>query len=144
MFLPRIESRPQLKFIVIVNPSSGPGSTPFPNDQYSTALTKLNSYQNVQTIGYVRTNYANRDIATVLAEVSTYANWATNSSGLAMHGIFFDEAPYQYAQAAVDYMRIANKAVKDAKTLQGDKIVSRNKFISRNLPRPRSRFGTSG
>lgn len=129
---------------MVVNPSSGPGSTPFPNDQYSTALTKLNSYENVQTIGYVRTDYANRDIATVLAEISTYATWATNSSGLAMHGIFFDEAPHQYAQAAVDYMRIANQAVRDASGLQGDTIVSRNQSISRSFPRPRSKFGASG
>ncbi|PVH67326.1 hypothetical protein DL98DRAFT_600663, partial [Cadophora sp. DSE1049] len=47
-----IETRPQLKFIVIVNPSSGPGSLPYPSDQYTTAVQKLNAYQNVQTVGY--------------------------------------------------------------------------------------------
>ncbi|KAH6698119.1 Spherulation-specific family 4 [Leptodontidium sp. 2 PMI_412] len=121
-----IESRPQLKFIVIVNPSSGPGSDPYPNDQYTTALEKLNAYRNVQTVGYVRTNYANRSISTVVAEVSTYAGWAANSSALAMHGIFFDEAPHQYVPESVEYMHTVNQAVRDATGLQGDKIIIHN------------------
>ncbi|KAH7400446.1 spherulin 4-like cell surface protein [Cadophora sp. MPI-SDFR-AT-0126] len=121
-----IESRPQLKFIVVVNPSSGPGSTTFPDVQYSSEIEKLNSYQNVQTIGYVRTDYANRNITTVLFEISTYAGWASNSSGLAMHGIFFDEAPHQFVPEAVEYMHTVGQAVKDANGLQGDKIVVRN------------------
>ncbi|PVH75792.1 hypothetical protein DL98DRAFT_574803 [Cadophora sp. DSE1049] len=111
---------------VVPRALTGPGSTLFPDDQYSTALEKLNSYQNVQTIGYVRTDYANRNITTVLAEVSTYAGWASNSSGLVMHGIFFDEAPHQYSLEAVEYMHIASQAVKDVNGLRGDKIVVRN------------------
>ncbi|PVH67459.1 spherulin 4-like cell surface protein, partial [Cadophora sp. DSE1049] len=124
-----IETRPQLKFIVIVNPSSGPGSLPYPSDQYTTAVQKLNAYQNVQTVGYVRTDYANRNVSTVLVDISTYAGWALNSSAIAMHGIFFDEAPHQYVLEAVEYMQVVNKAVKDATGLQGDKIVSRSQSM---------------
>lgn len=107
-----------------MNPSSGPGSTPYPNDQYTVAVGTLNTYQNVQTVGYVRTNYANRNISSVVAEISIYAKWASNSTSLAMHGIFFDEAPHEYVAESVEYMRIANQAVKDASGLQGSKIVS--------------------
>lgn len=130
-----------MKFIVVVNPGSGPGPTPYPNDQYTTALERLSTYENVRTVGYVRTDYANRNISLVVAEVSTYAGWASNSSTLAMHGIFFDEAPHQYVSESVEYMHIVNQAVKDALGLQGDKIVSRRKSI---FHRPRTQFGNSG
>lgn len=137
-----METRPQLKFIVIVNPSSGPGSARYPNDDYTTSVEKLNTYPNVQTVGYVRTGYASRNISDVVAEVSTYAGWASNSSALAMHGIFFDEAPHQYSAHAVEFMRIANLAVKDASGLQGDKTVSGNLFSWFNIPVRTARFGS--
>ncbi|KAI9049444.1 hypothetical protein LZ554_006476 [Drepanopeziza brunnea f. sp. 'monogermtubi'] len=121
-----VEARPELKFIVIVNPGSGPGLLAYPNDQYSASIAKLNSYANVQTVGYVRTGYASQNISAVVNEVSTYAGWSSNSSTLAMHGIFFDEAPHQYSAEAVEYMQIVNLAVKKAVGLQGDKTIIHN------------------
>jgi Spherulation-specific family 4 len=118
-----VESHPQVKFIVVVNPSSGPGTSQYPNDDYTTQIQQLNAYQNVNTLGYVRTGYATRDIKTVVSEVSTYAGWASKSGDLAMHGIFFDEAPHQFSEAAVEFMLVANEAVKNAEGLQGQKTV---------------------
>ncbi|CAL3969703.1 hypothetical protein PZA11_007708 [Diplocarpon coronariae] len=121
-----LEARPELNFIVVINPSSGPGSTQYPDEQYSASVAKLSTYANVRTVGYVRTGYTSRNLSTVAAEVSTYAGWASNSSRLAMHGIFFDEAPHKYSADAVQYMHVVNQAVKDAPGLQGDKTIIHN------------------
>lgn len=106
-----------------MNPSSGPGSAT-PSTQYSTAVHRLSTYSNVQKVGYVRTNYAKRNISSVLADVETYANWSTISTGLAMDGIFFDEAPYDYTTTSGEYMREINKAVKSAAGIQSNRLVS--------------------
>ena len=108
---------------MVVNPSSGPGTSEFPDDNYSVQLPKLNSYDNVQTVGYVRTGYATQNISLVVSEVATYARWASKNSSLAMHGIFFDEAPHEYSAAAVEYMQTVNQAVKNSTGLQGAKTV---------------------
>lgn len=121
-----LEANPDLKFTVIVNPSSGPGSSTYPDDDYSAALLTLSTYSTVQTVGYVRTGYATRNISTILSEISRYAGWATKSSAFAMQGIFFDEAPHEYSSTAVDYMRTINEAVKNATGLQGERTVIHN------------------
>ena len=126
----RLEAHPRLKFMVIVNPSSGPGSSKYPNDQYTSALEQLHTYPNVETVGYVRTGYASRDIKDVISEVSVYAEWGSKSDALAMHGIFFDESPHEYSAAAVEFMHGANSAVKNATGLQGDRTVKRRNFLS--------------
>lgn len=124
-----MEAHPKLNFVVIVNPSSGPGSTAYPEEQYSISIAKLNTYANVRTVGYVRTGYADRNISTVVAEVSTYARWFSSSSTLAMHGIFFDESPHRYSAEAVEYMHLVNQGVKNSTGLQGDRTVRRNLFL---------------
>ncbi|ORY18989.1 spherulin 4-like cell surface protein [Clohesyomyces aquaticus] len=121
-----VEEHTHLQFTVIINPNSGPGNSKYPNDQYSAEITKLNGYPNVKTVGYVRTGYATRNLTDVVAEVSTYAAWATKSNNLAMHGIFFDEAPHEYSADAVDFMQKANAAVKGASGLQGQKTIIHN------------------
>jgi hypothetical protein len=119
-----LDANPHLNFTIIINPSSGPGTSQFPNDQYSTELQKLNGYANVETIGYVRTGYGTRNISDVLSEVSTYAGWSSKSSLLAMNGIFFDESPHVYNASAVTFMQTANAAVKASTGLQRQKTVS--------------------
>ena len=94
-----------------------------PDEQYYSAIQKLNSYSNVQTVGYVRTGYATRDIDTVIEEVKTYAGWSSNSSSIAMSGIFFDESPHEYSDSAVEYMKNISSTVKGADGLFGDKTV---------------------
>ncbi|PYH91622.1 hypothetical protein BO71DRAFT_358977 [Aspergillus ellipticus CBS 707.79] len=121
-----VTTHPDLNFTVIINPSSGPGSSAYPSDEYITNIEHLSTYANVRKVGYVRTGYATRNISTVLSEVSTYAGWANRSLDLAMDGIFFDEAPYDYSAAKVTYMDTINEAVKSASGLQGSRMVIHN------------------
>ncbi|RAH41110.1 spherulation-specific family 4 protein [Aspergillus brunneoviolaceus CBS 621.78] len=121
-----ITERPDLNFTVIINPSSGPGNTTYPDEAYSTEVERLASYANVRRVGYVRTGYATRNISSVLADVSTYAGWANQSAELAMDGIFFDEAPYVYSADKVEYMNTINAVVKNSTGLQGERMVIHN------------------
>ena len=118
-----MEEHHQLNFLVVINPNSGPGPLPYPSNDYSPQVQRLNAYPNVQTVGYVRTGYATRNISTVLEEIATYAGWSSNTTDFAMHGIFFDEAPHQYSADAVDFMTKVNKAVKEESGILGDKTV---------------------
>lgn len=118
-----VSRRPDLNFTVIVNPSSGPGSSPYPDVHYDAAIRRLNSYPNIETVGYVRTGYATRNLSDVTAEVAVYSGWFSNASALAMHGIFFDEAPHEYSPEAVEFLRAADSFVKSAPGLQGRKTV---------------------
>jgi hypothetical protein len=87
-------------FTVIVNPNSGPGGAPGsqPDAQTQGCLkTLVGSGKNVKTVGYVRTNYTNRAVADVQADISTYSSW---TAAYKPAGIFFDEASYDGAHAA--------------------------------------------
>ncbi|KAL2839042.1 Spherulation-specific family 4 [Aspergillus pseudodeflectus] len=70
---------PEVDFYVIVNPSSGPGDSSPPASEYITGVTTLNSYANAHTVGYVRTNWADRDINDVKQDIDVYSQWATYS-----------------------------------------------------------------
>ena len=107
-----------------MNPQSGPGNGSGPDEAYQVAIRQLDTYANVQKVGYVRTNYAERNISEVLDDIATYSAWETESSDLAMAGIFFDEAPHHYADGTAEYLTRINAAVKDATGLQGDRTVS--------------------
>ncbi|KAL4967042.1 spherulation-specific family 4 protein [Aspergillus stella-maris] len=121
-----IQSHPDLSFLVVVNPQSGPGNGSAPDEAYQVAIRQLDTYANVQKVGYVRTNYAERNVSEVLDDIATYSGWETESSDLAMAGIFFDEAPHQYAEGTAEYLTRINAAVKDATGLQGDRTVILN------------------
>lgn len=96
-----IATNPNVTFQVILNPSNGPGgSTPGYNSDWVTGVTKLNSYPNVLTLGYVYTSYSARPTADVQTDVAAWAGWNTYTAGAAggaanisVHGIFFDEVP---------------------------------------------------
>lgn len=61
---------------IVINPNSGPGpANTYPNSDYITAISKLNSYKNVELIGYTPTNYTNRPYANVTQDIRTYAYW---------------------------------------------------------------------
>ncbi|ETS82556.1 hypothetical protein PFICI_04432 [Pestalotiopsis fici W106-1] len=121
-----IELRLDVSFIVVINPNSGPGSGTAPDYYYGPAIAKLNTYANVQTVGYVRTDYTRRDIDAVIADVETYAGWSSISSTYTMHGIFFDEAPYEFNQDSVTYMETIDALVKSSTGLKGAKTVIHN------------------
>jgi len=123
-----ITSRPSLNFTVILNPDSGPGSSSYPGDDFVPLIQKLNAYSNVQTIGYVRTGYGTRNITNVLDDVTTYSDWATiaNATGLAVHGVFFDETVSEFSVSAAEYLTTINQAVKNATGLLSNKTVIHN------------------
>ncbi|EED17159.1 cell surface spherulin 4-like protein, putative [Talaromyces stipitatus ATCC 10500] len=96
---------PDVTFNVIVNPDSGPGAGQYPDSTTIPAINKLNSYPNVQTLGYVHTSYASQSVSKVESNVSVYAGWASYSeSNIAVKGIFFDEAPNNDDPTSTDYM----------------------------------------
>ena len=117
------------KFTLVINPHSGPGNSQFPSIEYITQIQNLTQYPNVQMVGYVRTGYATRDIEDVLSDISKYSGWDTiskegvNSTALAMHGIFFDEAPHAYTPETADYMSRINQEAKDSVGVLSPKTV---------------------
>lgn len=122
--LDRLNATSNLNYTIIVNPDSGPGNDSLPNDDYLPAIQKLNAYPNTRTVGYVRTDYGNRNLSDVLQDISTYSGWANSRQGIQMHGIFFDEAAHDYTSEVAEYYRTANDAVKTAPGFAGDKTVS--------------------
>ena len=59
--------------------------------------------------------------------MATYAGWSANSSGIAVDGIFFDEAPYVFTSSAGEYMRTIDEAVKNTDGFKHERTVSSEK-----------------
>ena len=131
-----LANHPKLNFTVVVNPHSGPGDKPAPNEQYTAAITQLSTYPNAQLLGYVRTGYATRNLSDVLDEISVYAGWSAQSSSLTMHGIFLDEAPHEFSEAAVQFMRTVGQEIKGIEGLGEPKtvIISFLSFSDKSIP----------
>lgn len=91
-----IEANPSVEWQVVINPHNGPGLSMNPGDDdanYIFGTAKFNSYSNVKTIGYVRTNNGRADAAEVKANITAWKNWDTlTTSDISVKGIFFDEA----------------------------------------------------
>ncbi|KAK2781198.1 hypothetical protein FQN53_000742 [Emmonsiellopsis sp. PD_33] len=102
-----IRDYPQISFTVIVNPDSGPGSGPLPDEQYCLEVPNLTAFSNVRVLGYVATTYADRDLQEVKSDIDVYANWPVegDDDALAVHGIFFDETPQEYYDEAGNYFQ---------------------------------------
>lgn len=110
-----ISANPQTDFTVIVNPDSGPGSDPYPDDNYIAHIAQLNTYPSVTTLGYTHASYTDRDINAVEADIQTYANWANYAdANIAIDGIFIDEAPGTATNETLSYMKQAASTVRAA------------------------------
>ena len=97
-----IAQYPDLNFQIVVAPNL---ANVIPDVNYITHLQILNNYTNVQTLGYVPTNWATRNITTVQAEISCYAAWANfTAANIGVSGIFFDEAPSANTTDNLTYM----------------------------------------
>lgn len=72
---------PSVKIIVIANPASGSGSSK--DNNYVNGIKNMQS-AGVIVIGYVWTNYGNRDSNDAKTEISNYRNW------YGVNGIFLD------------------------------------------------------
>jgi hypothetical protein len=69
--------------LAIINPSSGPGSSPDSN--YASQVV-TSQRAGVDVVGYVHTSYGSRSLVTVENEISEYESWYH------VNGIFVDEA----------------------------------------------------
>ena len=121
-----IDANPSLDFVVIVNPNSGPGSPPWwPNLDYLREVPKLNARSNCTTLGYVRVDYCNRDVAEVVEEVHQYAQWSQQNGvkGLHVSGIFFDETPNMSSQFKTTYLTKIDQEVKATNGILGERLV---------------------
>jgi hypothetical protein len=96
----------------VINPASGPGSGSLPDSNWIREITKLNSYKNVQSIGYVAITYGKRPIDAVLQDISHYEQWASGNPDLKLQGVFIDEVPSVVDDHNVDYLQSIKQAVK--------------------------------
>jgi len=88
------QTRPQ-QIAVIVNPDSGPGASPIDPNYISAGgqgpLVTLASTAAV-LVGYIATDYGNRDINVVRAEMTRYSDAAYwRGTSVRLDGFFFDE-----------------------------------------------------
>ncbi|KAJ5595005.1 Spherulation-specific family 4 [Penicillium hispanicum] len=109
-----VASYPSVQFQIIINPSSGPGGNAASlGSNLRDGIAKLNKYENVELIGYVRTSYATRNESEVDSDVATYAQWSSyRQQNLNISGIFFDEAPSDNDQTLIRYMQRVSKYAK--------------------------------
>lgn len=96
----------------MINPASGPGSTTLPDSNWIREITKLNSYKNVQNIGYVACTYGKRPLDDVLQDINHYEQWASGDPELKIQGVFIDEVPSIVDEHNVDYLQSIKEAVK--------------------------------
>lgn len=112
-----IEANPQLEFQIIINVDSGPGG-PEPDSDFVTGTAKLNSYNNVVTLGYVHVLYGAASQAEVSQNVTDWAAWNSyTGANVSVDGIFFDETPNSEGSAGdndVSFMQLAVSAATSA------------------------------
>ncbi|KAJ5383677.1 Spherulation-specific family 4 [Penicillium concentricum] len=88
-----IAAHPSIPFYLIINPSTGPGTTEYPEEVFITAIAKLNSYPNTEVLGYTYTKQGTRASSDVEKDIAVYAKWANYAGrNIRLNGIFFDEA----------------------------------------------------
>ncbi|KAH7155830.1 putative cell surface spherulin 4-like protein [Dactylonectria estremocensis] len=108
-----VEAHAQVDWTIVVNPNNGPGLSGKPADDdvnFVSGVSQLNAHANVNTVGYVRTNYAKAPMDELKANITNYANWASYpEADISIHGIFFDEseADFDYLNEAITYAREA-------------------------------------
>lgn len=120
-----IAKHQDLQFIIIINPNSGPGEPPLPDESYSIEIPKFNAQPNVTTLGYIPINYCKRDSSKVFREIETYGGWSQNDkqSGVFVEGIFFDETPNHYSEKHHEYLQEISEDVKSTNGILGRRLV---------------------
>lgn len=114
-----IKANPSVHFYIVVNPNNGPKNTSDPsgynegycnvkddpnyiphgcNRDWTTHLGAITKLSNAQTIGYVYTQYGQRDADEVKADIAEWAAWekagtwtADETADISIHGLWFDE-----------------------------------------------------
>jgi hypothetical protein len=95
-----------------------------PDQVYLEEIPKLRAYPNIRTLGYVATNYAEKDIEDVLAEIEVYSRWpkVTKIAKMRVDGIFLDETPSTYDADDYAYLKRASQAIRNGTTF-GDRFI---------------------
>lgn len=93
----RILATPAANPIVVVNPDSGPGEKAF--ELFSDAVSKCRAV-GIKVLGYVRTEYAKRDLSLVAQDLQRYKTWYN------VDGFFIDEM-YHWGEACYINARAA-------------------------------------
>ena len=79
-----ITAAKKVSIVAIINPNSGPNNAP-PNTDYQQGIKDLHQ-AGIKIVGYVPSNYSNRDIQAVKADIDLYTKY------FKVDGIFIDEA----------------------------------------------------
>ncbi len=101
-----------INITTIINPDNGPGLIGSPNIDYHQGLTDL-AKGSANIIGYVSTNYGNRDINDVKADILKY-NRDFNTENYTVTGIFFDEVSISSDSSFLNYYRKLYDFVKNS------------------------------
>ncbi|KAI3394177.1 hypothetical protein diail_3132 [Diaporthe ilicicola] len=111
-----IASHPSIEFHIILNPESGPGgSTPGFNTDWITAVSKLRSYYNVETFGYVHVDYGTRPVEDITEDINDWDAWNDYSAAdISIDGIFFDETPNNLGAAGANDVAFMSRLVEAA------------------------------
>jgi hypothetical protein len=98
-------------------------------------MPKLKSYDNIRTLGYVATNYTNKVIDDVLADINAWATWPNmyNNTKLKMDGVFLDETPSTYDPSAYKYLEKARNAVRNGTRFR-DRFVGMRSYYCHVAP----------
>jgi hypothetical protein len=88
-------------------------------------IPKLNSYWNVQIVGYVRSTYCKRPINKVYNDIQTYDNRSYENETLQIQGIFIDETVNQYTLEAKQYLDSINEIGWANEGIGGERLVRR-------------------
>lgn len=117
-----------MDFLVIVNPSSGPGVDSRPGHDYEREVPKLTASPNVTTIGYVRIDYCRKPLHDACEEIDRFAGWVTKHGsdvpGLEMHGIYLDETPNHFSAGRKYYLEALHKHIKTTEAFLEQRLVS--------------------
>ncbi|KAL2205622.1 hypothetical protein CC79DRAFT_1275260 [Sarocladium strictum] len=103
-------AHPEVSFVAVVNPSSGPGKDPLPDASYLEALREMSELRNILALGYVHCSYGRRALGAVTQDIDVYRLWNTNPDhAIRVDGIFFDETPSEpehvsYMSQATDHV----------------------------------------
>jgi Spherulation-specific family 4 len=111
-----IAAAKKVPIVAIINPNSGPNNAP-PNTDYQQGIKDLHQ-AGIKVVGYVPSNYSNRDIQAVKTDIDLYTKY------FQVDGIFIDEAAsstekanyyqqiYQYIKSkSITYKVIINPGV---------------------------------
>lgn len=128
----RIAAHPNVDFLIIVNPNSGPGADELPGRDYEREVPKLTAAPNVTCVGYVRIDYCRKPLHDTCEEIDRFAGWVTKYGstvpGLGMSGIYLDETPNHFSEGRKLYLEALHKYIKGKDGLLGQRLVRTPSF----------------